>query len=326
MDASTGASGETSGVEHGVGSTGQVNGKRSVGTNGHARGTSGMPGAPSARPQRKPVEVRMTSEGPRWDGEENPFIDEYRYEGLVAQVYDLWFPAGAEYEDAHFYREAIELGDGPALEVACGTGRLLVPLLQAGLDVEGSDISADMLAICKAKGEAAGVRPRLHAGPMQAMDLGKKFRTIIIPYCSFQLLLNRDDAMAALSRFHKHLEPGGKLYVSNYTPWEDLFAQKTWYVRRVAQRPDDGATVLMHEATSCNRVEQIQTDWIKYEIYLRGRLEETQMHCMKMRWYFPHEFEMMAKAAGFGSFAAYGDYTFEPLNDDHGAAVYCAVK
>ncbi len=324
MDASSGASGGVvgDGVENGAGST-HSNGKRAAGANGHARA---MPVAPALRPSRKPLEVRITSEGPRWDGEDNPFTDEYRYEGLVAQVYDLWFPPGAEYEDEHFYRSAVEMGDGPALEIACGTGRLLLPLLQAGLDVEGTDISADMLAICKSKGEAAGVRPRLHAGAMQTMDLGKKFRTIIIPYCSFQLLLNRDDAMAALSRFHKHLEPGGKLYVSNYTPWDDLHSEKTWYVRRVAQRPEDGATVLMHEATSCNRIEQIQTDWIKYEIYLRGRLEDSQMRCMKMRWYFPHEFEMMAKAAGFGSFAAYGDYTFEPLGDDHDSAVYCATK
>lgn len=325
MDASTGASGGVGGA-----AAGRIeNGADSTHTNGNGKHVARPPTtAPSLRPSRRPVEVKIGSEGPKWDGEDtpHPFMDEYRYEGLVAQVYDLWFPPGAEYEDEHFYRSAVEMGEGPALEVACGTGRLLVPLLQAGLDVEGTDISPDMLAICKAKAEAAGLRPRLHAGAMQTMDLGKKFRTIIIPYCSFQLLLNRDDAMAALARFHKHLEPGGKLYISNYTPWDDLHAEKTWYVRRVAQRPADGATVLMHEATSCNRIEQIQTDWIKYEVYLHGRLEESQMRCMKMRWYFPHEFEMMAKAAGFGSFAAYGDYTFEPLNDDHDSAVYCAVK
>ncbi len=59
--------------------------------------------------------------------------------------------------DRTFYREIIEQRDGPALDVGCGTGRLTIDFLEAGLDVDGVDNSPEMLAICRAKSAAAGV-------------------------------------------------------------------------------------------------------------------------------------------------------------------------
>ena len=77
------------------------------------------------------------------------------YTGLSAASYDLWFGEG--FEDVDFFRDAIRGGGEPALEVACGTGRLLVPFAQEGLDVEGLDLSAEMLGICRWKAEAEGI-------------------------------------------------------------------------------------------------------------------------------------------------------------------------
>src|SRR6478752_10117478 len=78
------------------------------------------------------------------------------YDGLVAEAYDVWLPPDGRYDDRDFYRDLIRKGDGPALELGCGNGRLLVGYLADGLDVEGVDSSADMLDICCFHAEAAG--------------------------------------------------------------------------------------------------------------------------------------------------------------------------
>ena len=76
------------------------------------------------------------------------------YDGLVAEAYDVWLPPDGSYDDRDLFRDLIRAGDGPALELGCGNGRLLVGYLADGLDVEGVDSAADMLAICRASRRA----------------------------------------------------------------------------------------------------------------------------------------------------------------------------
>src|SRR5437762_3600345 len=79
------------------------------------------------------------------------------YAGLGAEAYDVWMPPSGDDPDVEVYRRSIERGAGPALELGCGNGRLLVGYARAGFDVEGVDSSADMLAICASHGRAAGL-------------------------------------------------------------------------------------------------------------------------------------------------------------------------
>src|SRR5271165_7218240 len=94
---------------------------------------------------------------------------------------------------ADFYDAAASLSGGPVLELGCGTGRMLVPLAQAGLHVTGLDISQRMLeraAEKRARLEAAQHdRVRLVQGDMTLFDLGEQFPLVIIPFRPFQHLL-----------------------------------------------------------------------------------------------------------------------------------------
>ncbi len=130
------------------------------------------------------------------------------YYGIVAESYDLWFP-GPEFEDSDFYRRMIEAVPGPALEIGCGTGRLLIPYLRDGLDVEGLEPSPDMLDICREKAQRDGLSPILHQQLMHQMDLPRRYATIYIPFSTFMILPDRGEAAEALRRFHAHLEAGG---------------------------------------------------------------------------------------------------------------------
>ena len=94
---------------------------------------------------------------------------DWDYRGLAAECYDLWF--GKEpFWDQGFFHERIRQNKGMALEIACGTGRLLVPFLRDGLVVEGMDASDEMLSICRAKAARAGVTPTL-AAPFPSVAL-----------------------------------------------------------------------------------------------------------------------------------------------------------
>ncbi|WP_332072044.1 class I SAM-dependent methyltransferase [Paenibacillus sp. GYB004] len=96
------------------------------------------------------------------------------------------------------------------MELGCGTGRLFLPYLDAGLDVDGVDCSKDMLDICRAKAERNGQSPVLYDQHMQNLDIPKKYMTIYIPAASFMLLSEREDAKNALKCIYAHLEQGGQ--------------------------------------------------------------------------------------------------------------------
>ena len=79
--------------------------------------------------------------------------------GLVAK---WWAEFRHDGPEIPYYQTIIRRFGEPALDVACGTGRVLIPALQAGLDVDGSDISGDMLALCREQAEQAGYSPNLY--------------------------------------------------------------------------------------------------------------------------------------------------------------------
>ena len=138
--------------------------------------------------------------------------------GLVAR----WW---AEFNEADpdelaFYRGVVERDGQPALDLGCGTGRLLVPLLQAGLDVDGCDISPDMLAQCREQAARDGLSPALYQQAIHELDLPRRYRTIYI--CdSFGIGGQREQDLEALRRCHRHLAPGGTLVFSHELPYED---------------------------------------------------------------------------------------------------------
>jgi ubiquinone/menaquinone biosynthesis C-methylase UbiE len=150
---------------------------------------------------------------------------DWDYRGLAAECYNLWF-GDEPFWDQAFFHDRIRHNGGVALEIACGTGRLLVPFPRDGLAIEGVDASEDMLALCRSKAAHVGVTPTLYQQRMQDLDLASCYCTMFIPACSFQILAERDEVFAALRRFHRHLEPGGELLITLMVPWRDFGVER----------------------------------------------------------------------------------------------------
>src|SRR5215213_10459605 len=86
----------------------------------------------------------------------------------------------ASWPDIAYFQRLIEQYGQPALDAGCGTGRLLIPYLRAGLDVDGCDISSDMLAHCREAAEREGLSPNLYARAMHELDLPRRYRTVFV--------------------------------------------------------------------------------------------------------------------------------------------------
>jgi SAM-dependent methyltransferase len=231
------------------------------------------------------------------------------YDGLVAEAYDVWMPPGREYGDADLYRRAIERGNGPALELGCGNGRLLLEYAAAGLPVDGVDASADMLAICAAHARDAGLEVRLHRADWRTLDLSSRYATIYNPAGSFSLCENDDDALAALRVWARHLRGGGKLLVSMQVPTDaELDANWEWRLRRTGTRSRDGITFVVHEAVSFDRDAQTQHDLHRHEVWnCDGTLVATYLRRHALRWWTRPQLEAMMRTAGLIAVDSTGD-------------------
>ena len=151
------------------------------------------------------------------------------HHGLIARWWANFWLEGPEIA---FFGSYAASGQ-PALDVGCGSGRLLVPWVADGLDVDGVDASVDMIAACRVAAHKVGCEPVLYVQPTHRLDLPRRYRTIV--NCgAFGLGGSRADDTEGLRRLRAHLLPGGVLAL-DFEVYE--FDDDRW--RRWQPRPAD---------------------------------------------------------------------------------------
>jgi SAM-dependent methyltransferase len=159
------------------------------------------------------------------------------HHGLVAR---WWANFNVDGPEIAFFRAYVAAGQ-PALDVGCGSGRLLVPWVADGLDVDGVDASADMIDACRAAAAAAGRAPALYVQPTHRLDLPRRYGAIVC--CgAFGLGVRRADDAEGLRRLRDHLLPRGVVAL-DYEVGE--FDDDRW--RRWSARPPDESPPPEHE-------------------------------------------------------------------------------
>lgn len=226
-----------------------------------------------------------------------------RYGRLCAEIYDLDKPVGSLFDIPYHQGRLMGL-DGPVLEAACGTGRLTIPLMEAGIEMEGFDRSAEMLAICAANAAQRGLRPRLARAGFEDFDMGRAYAAVIIPASSFILIDDFEAALTTLARFRDHLAPGGLLLI-DIPPISFLEAQsrpRSW----TAANGD----LLTHESQLAvsDPIAQRRVNRDRYERWRDGRLVESEIEFFAYRVWGMKELEMALERSGFGEIEVCGNY------------------
>jgi SAM-dependent methyltransferase len=215
-------------------------------------------------------------------------------------------------DDIPFYlKQARELG-GEALELACGTGRITIPLAEAGLSITGLDLEEAMLRRARAKAAEKGVTVEWVRGDCRSLDLGRKFDLIFFPFNSIAHLHDPESIRACFSGVGKHLSDRGRFIVDIFNPRLDMLMRDPSERYPVAEYPDpDGrGTVLITENNVYDAATQV--NHIKW-YYRVGEGAGERVAELNMRIFFPQELDALLRASGLEIEAKYGDFDESPF-------------
>lgn len=233
------------------------------------------------------------------------------YEQLEAKLHDaFWEEEGAPAElplIEHFLGQY----PGAALELGCGSGRLLLPLLEKGFLIEGLDVSSEMLAMCRERAKSS--QPVLHEAGMEDFNTGTLFSAILIPAFTLQLI-SPDRLPATLNNIQRHLQPGGGLYLTTFIPWAEITGELTeeeWFLDQEMKLPEGGAA-RCHTRFHIERISQKLSREHRYEILdANGNIMETSTSFQRLCWYWPREMRSLLADLGFTVQQVIGDFAPE---------------
>jgi len=247
----------------------------------------------------------------------------YSQDGLLVEVYDNQTMAEweASQNDLPFYLEEAKVAGASVLELGCGTGRLLIPLLSSGLEVSGLDASAAMLEVARQKREdlspELASRLHLHQGDMSEFELGQQFALILIPFRSFQLLLTTEAQRRCLICVGRHLALRGKVIINLFDPRYDLIRpgkQPSASLPKHLVHPVSGNQVLVEtlERASDPVTQTFTEQWRFTETDSNGALIRQEEHELQMRWTFRYEMRHLVEGCGLVVEAEYSDFLRSP--------------
>jgi SAM-dependent methyltransferase len=139
----------------------------------------------------------------------------------IARLYDPW--SRSVVEDVSFYVEEALGSGGPVVELGIGTGRLAIPVAEAGVRVIGVDSSKGMLAVCRERAEAAAVSELvdLRLGDLREPPVTELVPLVICPFRAFLHLEDDGDRSRALHAAYELLVPGGRFIFDVFEPLDD---------------------------------------------------------------------------------------------------------
>ena len=218
------------------------------------------------------------------------------------------------------YLKLAKEAKGPVLDIACGTGRIMLPCLSAGVDIEGLDLYDGMLQRLRQKAREARLEPRLHRADMSDFRLTRRFALVMIPFNAFIHNMSAEAQIQCLGRCREHLLPGGLLAFDTFFPGKDLVTAPdgTRVLELESKHPETGLPLRLYDTRSFNRVEQTQRSFIELE-FLDAAWNVTSTHASETstRWIYKNEMELLLRLAGFNRWQICGDFAGRTLMNDN---------
>ena len=255
--------------------------------------------------------------------------------GLMAE---RWAEFLNDAPEVPFLLDEIAQHGQPVLDLCCGAGRLLRPLRATGIDIDGCDISSDMLEQCRRKLAEAGMDANLSPQPMDAFEMPRRYRTIYIA-SSLGLAGSRERDLETLRRCHAHLEGGGALLLDNYAEYVSAESWDGWLPERRRALPEpwpeegttsigvDGSVhVARFRSLENDPLELTYTREVRLEKWQAGTLVSSEQYTLRGNAYLMPEVLLMLRVAGFRDIAVKGDFVDRPATPDDARIVFVASR
>jgi len=242
---------------------------------------------------------------------------------VTAKYYEGAYAAKQDLVDLPFYLELAQQTVGPILEIACGTGRVLLPIARKGIDIHGVDNSQPMLQILRNRlaVEPHGVRQRvtLHEGDMRDFRLDGQYPLVIIPFRPMQHMLTVQDQLSALTTAASHLSDTGILALDVFYPkFEMLTARMGEEVPEMEWTPSSDPSTLVRRyfrKESVDKINQVFTFTFVYRTFRAGQLILEETEGFKLSYFtYPH-LRALFLLTGLQPLAEYGSFTKAPLDN-----------
>ena len=254
----------------------------------------------------------------------------------VAENYDRYLEVMYAHDDHHenfqeFYLSlARKYGSGGVVDVACGTGAVLLYLAERGIDIDGTDLSEEMCKVAAAKADAMGLRLNIIPADMTVFSSGRKYSLAIIARSGFMHLPTQALQEAALRNLREQLLPGGILTLNTFDPWPPMQAAQ------MQTTPEDYSFRLEYVNSRGNRekiwnaitynpyTQQMYGNWKFEEFNEKGEMIGERIRPLRMRQTNRWEMFLLAKLCGFEVADIYRGYNGdkEDLNDPSSASRY----
>lgn len=208
----------------------------------------------------------------------------------------LFYDATKQYAPAlevDFYTSFMDPGMA-ILEAMSGSGRLLIPLLQRGYNVEGVDNSPVMLERCRERCAALSLKPRLYEQSLENLSLSQLYGVVTIAVGSFQLIADRAAALQALRNIAAHMSEGGSLLIDLFVP----DCTNTEPIVRLARIDDNTVIRLSTRYVFYDEIQQADA-FCSYKLVINGITREEEDELITVTWYTDDELRALLERAGF---------------------------
>jgi SAM-dependent methyltransferase len=237
----------------------------------------------------------------------------------AAKFYDLQ-PSPFGGLDVPFHINLIPAPDAEVLELGCGTGRVLIPMVPHCSYIYGVDISESMIALCRdhlAREHITAERAEVQVGDITRLELGRCFNLITAPYRVFQNLESDEEVDNLFRVIHRHLAPGGSCVLNVFRPFANrpelfkIWAKSSHYTKRWEGPVEDGILIYDDRVTRFMENPLICYATLRYRYYKGDRLVQEAATEVTMRCYYPDEFESLIVRHGFKVVKKWGGYKGE---------------
>ena len=231
----------------------------------------------------------------------------------VSDLYDIYVRTDF---DIPFWLSQANSVAGKTLELMCGTGRVSIPLLEAGVDLTCVDYAPGMLAQLRRKLTEKHVSSPVYCQDITQLTLQDRFDLIFVPFHSFSEIVDRGNQREALKRIRSHLTGRGKFICSLQNPGVRT-ASMDGMARKIGEFPlPHGGVLCVHATMAFNASTRIASGEQVYELYSsQNQLLDRRTLPVHFYLFERAEFEQLVVDSGFAVETVYGDYDCHSFDD-----------